>query len=159
MPLEDSWAFPHTPTPFQKVLSPSTLKPLSETSPPRHSLWSILGVYRAIDRVGKNVRNLRTGEGSGFSAGGWRPAGRGPGKAAPWGERRLHGRVAPVAGSWAEHRARTVRVFPSLKSERQTQLSPGSLGFTFLVSEWCCFTALGVTTECVCSSALRGAVR
>ena len=49
-----------------------------------------------------------------------------------------------------------VQSFPSLKSEHRTQLSPGSLDFTFLVSEWRCFTALGVTTECARSSALRG---
>ena len=75
VPLEDSWAFPCTPTPFQKVPSNSTLKPLEETSPPRHPVWSILGVYRAIDVVGENVRNLHAGKGREVSAGGWRPAG------------------------------------------------------------------------------------
>lgn len=63
VPLEDSWAFPCTPTPFQKVPSNSTLKPLEETSPPRHPVWSILRVYRAIDIVGENVRNLQAGKG------------------------------------------------------------------------------------------------
>ena len=157
MPSEDSRAFPCTPTRFQKVPSNSTLKPLSETSPPRHPVWPVLGVYRAIDMVGKNVRNLQTGERTRGLCWWVETRWEGPGRGeCPWVN-------SSCMGGWLQWLALglstelgAVQSFPSLKSEHRTQLSPGSLDFTFLVSEWRCFTALGVTTECARSSALRG---